>query len=484
MPSAAIEQRMDWAARTPLLPHQQEAVAKLLPARVGALFMDMGTGKSRTAIELARIRQHKIDRVFWFCPVSSKETIRRQIEIHTDCQTESIYVFDGRTNEIRVPQDALWYIVGVESMSASARVICTAAGLVTERSFVIVDESSYIKGHRALRTQRITRIAQDARYRLILTGTPLSQGIADLFAQMYFLSPKILGYNSWYSFAANHLEYSDRYKGLVVRAHNTEWVAAKIRPYVYQVTKDECLTLPDKLYANRHCRLTDEQESAYAAAKWQFEQDVIDYADYSQWQSSIPIFRLFTTLQGIVCGFDSSGGTVTPLRHRRLNLLLQAVAEIPPDNKVVIWGKFHYCIEQIVAALTEEYGAASVAQFHGKIPERARNRELSCWRKSARFFVATQAAGGHALDLTAASHVIFYANGFKYSERIQAEDRNHRIGQSSKVLYVDLWALCKIEDRIDRALSKKGSVVEDFRQEVEAVKVSKKEKLRELIRSL
>lgn len=475
---------MEWTARTPLLPHQQEAVAKLLPARVGALFMDMGTGKSRTAIELVRIRQHKIDRVFWFCPVSSKETIRRQIEIHTNCQPESIYVFDGRTNEHRVPQDAIWYIVGVESMSASARVICTAAGLVTERSFIIVDESSYIKGHRALRTQRITRIAKDSRYRLILTGTPLSQGMADLFAQMYFLSQKILGYASWYSFAANHLEYSDKYRGLIVRAHNTEWIAAKIRPYVYQVTKDECLTLPNKIYSSRYCSLTEEQENSYAAAKWRFEEDVMDYANDSQWQSSIPIFRLFTALQGIVCGFDSSEGTITPLRHLRLDLLLQTIAEIPPDEKVVIWGKFHYCIDQIVTSLSERYGDESVAQFHGKLSEHERNCELNRWRKSARFFVATQAAGGHALDLTAASYVIFYANGFKYAERIQAEDRNHRIDQVRKVLYVDLGTYSNIEKRIDQALSKKGNVVDDFRQEVEAVKTSKKDKLRELIRSL
>jgi len=106
---------------------------------------------------------------------------------------------------------------------------------------VICDESSYIKGHSAIRTNRITYISSRAKYRLALTGTPISQGVEDLFAQMRFLSPKILGYRSFYSFAANHLEYSDKYPGMVVRAHNLEYIAAKIQPYVYQVTKEECL---------------------------------------------------------------------------------------------------------------------------------------------------------------------------------------------------------------------------------------------------
>lgn len=65
---------MSFATRTELMPHQVAAVAKMLPSRVGALFMEMGTGKSRTLIELAHLRREKWDRLFWFCPVALKET--------------------------------------------------------------------------------------------------------------------------------------------------------------------------------------------------------------------------------------------------------------------------------------------------------------------------------------------------------------------------------------------------------------------------
>ncbi len=163
-------------------------------------------------------------------------------------------MFDDKTSANDLPRDAFWYIIGIESVSSSNRVAVAANSLTTTETAVIVDESSYIKGHNALRTQRITRYSEPARYRLALTGTPMSQGVQDLYAQMRFLSPKILGYNSFYSFAANHLEYSEKYPGLVVRAHNTAWLAAKIQPYVYQVTKEDaglCLPLP-RLYNSRY----------------------------------------------------------------------------------------------------------------------------------------------------------------------------------------------------------------------------------------
>lgn len=461
---------------TALLPHQQEAVAKLLPARVGALFMDMGTGKSRTAIELARLRASKIDRVLWFCPVSLKETIRRQISLHTDCAVTDVHVFTDKTNQRHCPS-AFWYIIGLESMSSSPRVVSTARQLIGDRCMVIVDESSYIKGHRAKRTNRVTQLATAARYRLILTGTPLTQGVEDLFSQLYFLSPKILGYRSWYSFAANHLEYSERYKGLIVRTHNKAWIAAKIRPYVYQVTKDECLSLPDKINLSRYCWLSDEQECAYDAAKQRFYDDVMAYDDGGAWQSSVPLFRLFTSLQSIVCGWDAWNETALP--HHRLKLLRSVIDAIPPHESIVIWAKYHHCIREILNELPD------AAQFHGGLSESNRNNELSRWNAGhSRYLVATQAAGGHGLDLTRARYAIFYAHGFKYAEQVQAEDRQHRIGQSRKVTYINLWADCKIEDRIANALYSKGNALRQFRDEVDKVKANRKNGLKKLLESL
>lgn len=480
--SAAAAQRQTpaWRVITPLLPHQQEAVAKLLPSRVGALFGEMGTGKTLVGIMLIWLRREKIDRVLWFGPVSSKETIRRQILLHTDCDPADILVFDDRTDETTPPR--AWNLVGTESVGGSARVYCAAAALVTARTMVVVDESHTIKGHRAVRSLRLTNLAAPARYRLILTGTPISQGLQDLFAQMRFLSADILGYRSFWTFANNHLAYSERYKGLITGTRNADYLAAKIKPYVYQITKEECLNLPAKLGASRWCDLTDEQLAAYADAKDRVLCE--DYLMGDDWARRVALYRLFSLLQGICCGFcRGEDGAIVDLPHRRLETLFAAIAGLP-DEPVVIWAKYHYAIDQIREALVSRYGGAAVQCFHGRLSERDRAAELDRWRAGGQFLIATQSAGGVSIDLTYSRLAIFYANGFKYAERVQAEDRQHRIGQHRPVTYVDVQSTAPIEGRIMRALSRKGDAVAEFRAEVEKVRKTSKDRLRDLVASL
>lgn len=453
--------------RTNLFEWQQPAIDKLLPTRVGGLFMDMGTGKTRCAIELIARRLPRIDRVVWFCPVALKETIYTELLKHTELRPDDICVFDEHTTQRNVEHGALVYVAGLESLGQSDRVTLVANALITDRSYVVVDESSYIKGHTAKRTQRVTALAERAKYRLILTGTPLSQGVVDLFAQMRFLSPAILGYHSFYSFAANHLEYSDKYPGKIVRAHNTAHLAAKIAPYVYQVTKEECLTLPRKLFDVRYYDLTAEQRAAY----WEAKETFLPLVEDNPYLASYAIFQLFTALQEIVSGFWNRAGGLAEYPHQRVALLLDTLAAMPADAKIIIWARFQYSVRQIVAALATEYGAAAVAQHHGGVAERERTAQIARWRgEPARFLVATQATGGHGLTLTEASHAVFYENGFKYAERAQAEDRIHRIGQGQPCTYVDMVARRSIDDRIQTALSNKADVVAAFREQVQAVR--------------
>lgn len=370
---------MTWQTTTDLYPHQQPPIKKLLRSRVGGLFMEMGTGKTRIAIEFARLRQHKIDRVVWFCPVSLKETIGHELQKHTDA---GVYVFDDRTTGRNVPQSIPWCVVGLESMGSSDRVALAANHLITPDTFVIVDESSYIKGHRAIRTRRITAMAERARYRLILTGTPMGQGYQDLFAQMRFLSPKILGYHSFYSFAANHLEYSEKYPGLIVRAHNTDWLAAKINPYIYQITKDEAgIDLPEKLYDYRCFQLTREQQEVYEYAKWKILMECPD-----ELLDSYVIFQLFTALQQIVSGFWNVDGELREYSCNQIDTLLEIIDDLPADEKIIIWAKYRYSVHRITETLTGRFGADSVAQYYGDLNETQRSTELGRWRSEARFW--------------------------------------------------------------------------------------------------
>lgn len=463
-----------FATTTSLMSHQRDAVAKVRPSRAGALFMDMGTGKSRTTIELAKLRAGRIDKVIWFTPVSLKLSVAQEIRKHTDCQ--DIYIFDHRTSADTLPR-ARWYVVGIESMSSSARVVAAVNQLITDRSMVVLDESSYIKGHNSKRTERLTHICARAKYRLILTGTPLSQGVVDLFAQMRFLSPKILGYNSFYSFAANHLEYSDKFPGMIVRAHNTEWLAAKINPYTYQVRKDECVDLPPKHYSTKWFYMSPEQRDWYENLKDEFLMQI----DPDDWDSYL-LFQLFSALQQVVCGFynERKVKLLHKFENDRTDILAELVSRM--SDQCIIWAKYHYDIEQIQKVLDAE--KRTYALYTGKQSEREREaNKVKFQAGDAQFFVATPSSGGHGLTLNEASTVIFYDNSFKYSERIQAEDRCHRIGQTKSVHYIDIVCANSIDERIMKSISSKEDTLESFQSEIKAAQ-GNKEKIRNLIKGL
>lgn len=497
---------MTWQTTTSLLPWQERGVEKIRRSRVGALFMDPGTGKTRTAIQLAWLRQNQIGNVVWFCPVSLITTIQQEILKHTDCAPEQICVFGERTTQRNLPK-ALWYIIGIESLGQSNRVTLAANAVVNANTMAVVDESTYIKGHSAKRTLRVTRLCDKARYRLILTGTPLTQGIVDLFSQMRFLSPKILGYSSFYTFAANHLEYSEDYPGMIVRTHNTDWLAAKINPYVYQVTKDECMDLPAKLTDSLYFPMTPKQRDLYCVAK----EEILLSAPDDELLESYTIFRLFTALQQIVCGFwnrypdppeppgprsrywspeDWERWQIVAHRrrepelitapHRRIETLLTAI-ETSDAERVIIWANHHHAIAEIAAKLRDVFDGDSVAEFHGGIPHREREAQLERWRWSARFLVMTQATGGHGLTLNEATHHIFYSNGFKFSERLQAEDRSHRIGQTRPVTYTDLICINSIDVRVQKALANKENTLDAFRRDVDRFKDHRRAEVRRML---
>ncbi|MGN1101551.1 MAG: SNF2-related protein, partial [Huintestinicola sp.] len=209
---------------TPLFSYQLDGVNRLEHVKVGALFMEQGTGKTRTALELIsrRMLSGKINRVLWLCPCTVKDNLRNDIIKHCGSFPDSIL------------------IVGIESLSASAKEIQRCCAYVNEQTYLIVDESLLVKNPKALRTKRIIQLANKAKYKLILNGTPISRTEADLFSQFYILDKRIFGYESYWSFAANHLEIDET--GRIVRALNTDYLVKKMKPFVFQVKKSDVMS--------------------------------------------------------------------------------------------------------------------------------------------------------------------------------------------------------------------------------------------------
>jgi SNF2 family DNA or RNA helicase len=444
---------------TKKMEHQTAAYSKLIKLKVGALYMDMGTGKTRTALELAvnRLKQGKVDCILWLCPVSVKRTIVQEIGKH----------LGGAIYELVDPErinnwQAHIYIAGIESISQSDRVNFRLYELVQKRNcFLVVDESNLIKNDLAKRTKRILRYGKYCNYKLILNGTPITNTEQDLYSQWRLLDWRILGYQSFWSFAANHLEYSDKYPGMVVRALNTDYLSRKIAPYTYQVKKSECLDLPEKSYSTRYINMTMRQVEIYhyTMEDLLFEITTEDFKSYT-------LFKLFTALQKVISGIDIFNNQ---LKNPRIKELLEIITELP-DEKIIIWCKYQKEIIDIVTILSNKYGPGRVAEYWGELNENQRNEQLDKFQNGARFLVANKSVGAFGLNLQFCHYAIYYSNDFNWATRSQSEDRIHRAGQTKNVHIIDIVTENSIDERIQEILSKKDSLVNSFKKKIDEFK--------------
>ena len=444
--------------------HQKDAYEKLIKAKVSALYCDTGTGKTRIALELAldRLEQGKVDCLLWLCPVSVKQTIADEIEKHTEGITCEL-IHPGK---IKNWQSNI-FIAGIESTSSSDRLNFRLYDLIQKkRCFVIVDESSLIKNPMAQRTQNIWRLGEQSKYKLILSGTPLSNGEEDLFAQWYFLDKRILGYTSYYSFAANHLEMDPDIPGRVLRAFNKELLSRKIAPYTYQITKAECLDLPDRTYSTRYFDMTRKQEAVYYETMEKMLMN-ISYDDFE----SYSILNLFTALQKIVSGLTRYGFSIfnNPLDNPRIQALLENIENLP-DEKIIIWCKFHHEIETITKILKDKFGEESFSQVWGKVKGKKRDEQLNNFKNKSRVLVANKECAAFGLNLQFCAYELFYSNNFNWATRYQAEDRIYRQGQQNNVHIIDLVCNNSIDERIQEVLFNKESMVKSFRKSIDKMK--------------
>ncbi|MCE2265857.1 hypothetical protein GPX01_08820 [Streptococcus thermophilus] len=151
---------------------QYQAFKKFKDLRVGALFMEQGTGKTRVALEL--IKETDADLVLFFCPFSTKNNLLSEIK--------------------KWGIDIDFIVYGYETIASSDTTYLEILKLIEGRNaFIIADESIFIKNESSKRYRRLMKIAERSSYRLILNGTPITKDEWDIYNQMNFLSPKIIG---------------------------------------------------------------------------------------------------------------------------------------------------------------------------------------------------------------------------------------------------------------------------------------------------
>jgi len=443
--------------KTDLMPHQQKAYDKLSKIKVGALYMEQGTGKTRTALELInkRLLEYKVDHILWLCPVSVKSTIANELKKH-----------------INEPHNEYFTICGIETLSSSIRTNVKLIQLVKSTScYLIVDESNLVKNGNANRTESISYLSNFCTYKLILNGTPISKNEADLYSQWSILDWRILGYRSFWSFSNNHVVWDDNIKGKIKEIKNVKYLTDKIAPYTYQVLKEECLSLPSKSYSVASYHLTEEQYELYhyVAEKLLLEVDEMN---------ATTIYRLFAGLQNVLSGFninplkkgfDREPFFKQPKDNPRIKRLLEVIDPID-QHKIVIFCKYTQEIHDICAVLNDRYGDDKAVMFNGEVKQRKRQQQIDHFYNDAQFFVANKTTAGYGLNLQFCHYAIYYNNDWDFATRSQSEDRIHRIGQDHNVHIIDIYAENTLDQRILKCLDRKENMSAAFKNFIDKAK--------------
>jgi SNF2 family DNA or RNA helicase len=320
-----------------------------------------------------------------------------------------------------------------------------------------IDESTTIKTPTASRAKNAVKVGKYAKYRRIMTGSPVTKSPMDLYQQCAFLSDECLNISSYYAFQARYAVTVERTLSThsfkqIVGYRRLDELKEKMDRFAFRVTKEECLDLPDKMFTKREVDLTDEQVKAY------MEMKSLALASFKEGMTStVNALTQLMRLHQIVCGHVKlDNGEVIELPNNRIKELLSITEE--SDGKMIIWANYRHDIEAIKLALAKEYGMNSVATYYGDTESEERQRIVNQFQdpnSELRFFVGNPSTGGYGLTLTQASIVVYYSNSFDLEKRLQSEDRAHRIGQTKNVLYIDLIAPKTVDEKIVKALREK-----------------------------
>jgi SNF2 family DNA or RNA helicase len=299
-----------------------------------------------------------------------------------------------------------------------------------------------------------------AKYRWILTGTPVPNSPFDVYSQIRFLQPDF-----WKQHNIPNFSVFKRYFGILVLLtlpgrrpfwecqgyQNLEELQRILATITTRITKEECLDLPPKVYQKVYFELPPSTRKIYDDLRKNF---MVELEGGAEITAPLAIVRL-TRLQQITCGFMSTDGSEEVTLFEK-NPRLAALTDLVEDlDSALIWARYKKDIDLIVEAL----GSENCVRIDGSVPDHERADLVEQFQSGQKkYFVGNPAAISEGVTLHRTANGIFYSNGFKLGERIQAEDRLHRIGQKRSVNIWDLSAEDTVDDRIVEALRDKKNV--------------------------
>lgn len=405
----------------------------------------------------------KADRVFIVAPLSILSVWEEEFETFADFPY-SLTILKGTVAKkkeqlTKLPDKGLQVVVvNYESAWRLEKEL-----LAYHADLVIADEGHKLKENRSRQSKGMHHIGDQARYKLLLTGTVITNRELDVFSQYRFLNPQIFG-TSFYAFR-------NRYFDMLGYGNHTpvfrKWMMTefleKMHSVAFRVTKTECLDLPD---------ITEEVRNVYLEKKATDLYDSIEEESYAEMEESevttanilTRLLRLSQITGGHLTDDDGVVNTVSTAKLDALSDIIDtAMAE---DQKLVIMARFVPELNDIQELLEKRKIVYAVVR--GGVKDRDGEIRRFQYDDKCRVFVGQIAAAGLGITLTAASTMVFYSLNYSMSNFEQAKARIHRAGQEENCHYIYLVCRGTVDGKVLSALRKKQNLakllVDDYRK--------------------
>jgi SNF2 family DNA or RNA helicase len=486
--------------KTKPMAHQKIGCKRLAASSAFAMGAEQGTGKTWMLLCDAedRFKRGEIDAVLVIAPKGVHTNwIVKEIPEHLSVKcTATLWLSGAGKKHQAILAKQLAQMAAQEGQrhlhvhAMNVDAVNTKAGMLHAKAFIkaagqgvrliaIVDESQTIKNPGAKRTQRIIELGRAASVRRIASGTLVADSPIDLFSQYDFLGDGLLGTRSFRAFVSEYADLvpvnSPLVQDIIARTgargapqiiaknadgtkkfKNLDKLSKLMAPHTFRVTKKDCLDLPEKIYQTRYFEMEAEQRALYehlkAERNWIRDDGTVD---------TFTAMTVLNKLRQITSGFILADGEPTELRNAapRMEALTDAIEET--RGPIIIFASFREELHQIVTMLVKE--GERVVEYHGGTSPKDRTEAIRQFQSgAARFFVGNPAAAGTGITLTAAETAIYYSCDFSLINRVQSEDRCHRIGTKHHVVYIDIVARDSIDERIASALQTKKGVAEQI----------------------
>jgi len=452
-----------------------------------ALLADMGTGKTGAMINILRLRygeKGRIMRTLILSPLVTLFNWKDEFEKHSYIHPQNVHVLYGgtakkekafhRANDFDPNQILLMNYEGM----ISPKMLKLIDDWKPE--IIVLDESHYCKNYKTKRSKNIFAVRQHAEHCYIMTGTPMTNDIPDLFMQykildggetfgtnfFVFQRKFMVDQNSAWAHQQNH------FPKWVARPDKMEEINGLVYSKAIRVTKDETLDLPPLRNITYKIPLSAKQQKYYK----EMERDFLVFVEEGE-KKGIAVAQLAVTkalrLQQIVTGFvvDEDKQVIEIEDNPRLTALKDLISSLHVNHKVIVWCSFIHNYKQI-GAMLEKLGVKHNFIVGGmSLPEKRDAMDAFNKDTDTRVIVCNRKAGGIGINLVAADYSIVYSRNFSLEEELQSRDRNYRGGSEihEQITRINLVAADTVDERTTEALLAKKKVSDNILHYVKGV---------------